>query len=88
MRWRMWKLAARAGVGYQSYLHRLLQTAAVMVANGSSSRAWVRSTLIVVKGVVPMILLCPKTLCRNTNTGRNAMKDSSLYELWFPRSTR
>ncbi len=59
-----------------------------MVANGSSSRAWVRSTLIVVKEVVAIILLCPKTLCENTNTGRNAMKDSTLYELWFPRSAR
>ncbi len=88
MRWRMWKLAARAGVGYQSYLHRLLQIAAAMVANGSSSRAWVRSTLIVVKGVVAIILLCPETLYQNTNTGRNAMKYSTLYELWFPRSAR
>jgi hypothetical protein len=88
MRWRMWKLAAGAGVEYQSYLHRLLQTTAVMVANGSSSRAWVRSTLIVAEGVVAVILLRPKTLCQNANAGRNSMKDSTLYELWFPRSAR
>ncbi len=66
----------------------LLQTTAVMVANGSSSRAWVRSTLIVAKGVVAVILLPPKTLRQNANAGRNSMKDSTLYELWFPRSAR
>jgi hypothetical protein len=84
----MWKLAAGAGVEYQNYLHRLLQITAVMVANGSRSRAWVRSTLIVAKGVVAVILLPQKTLCQNANAGRNSMKDSTLYELWFPRSAR